>query len=466
MNCNIELKFSNGESISLVSGMDSSKIPQEIDRKFMKLVQESKNLDSIIDSLKKSLSAGLTEEQLEGADVDNFGEHQIANTTAKEILKVYPNLKFPDGVDLSEIKVRLTKRFQSYSNVIVKKSANGEDVYLLDGKYETLKKFASHLKVLDNIERNVLNKLDKDSEEYKILELITEKANKHFKKVKINTSKDLLLHYLKNVGKYKSNNFGKVSYNGREYTARQLLDRILPKIEGIYSPRSDKYKGDPIIDAIYNEFTFKNGTPILSHTQLYSILSSNIEGFSKYFTSAKKFNEEMNTDEKSENVINFFEQKFGIEGVEDNTELNYTILFDAIFSKLRGFPYKFRSIYDGKIKFNSTYYTLGETYGMSYDTIILMDETKYRGWRIYEDDEGRFFISQYNAQPNTSGEAVESESAAKRKIDQKIAEQTFKSSFAIELFQKPYRSNSTFRVKLPSEFDTLKRGNIIRVPNI
>jgi hypothetical protein len=42
--------------------------------------------------------------------------------------------------------------FEKYgTNIIVRKTANGEDIYILDGEISTLKKFARHLKLVDAI---------------------------------------------------------------------------------------------------------------------------------------------------------------------------------------------------------------------------------------------------------------------------------------------------------------------------
>jgi hypothetical protein len=175
-----------------------------------------------------------------------------------------------------------------------------------------------------------------------------------------------------------------IDYDGKTVTALMLLNKIIPKIEGIYYPRNNSFS-DPLVSLIYSFTKFNNGIPNISYVNLFSALKNSINGIEKLFKSAEEFNKIMKTSDRSEQLIEFFENL----GVQEFSEdaLNYELLFRAIFSKERGFPYIFGSIDKGGIiKFKSTYYTLSDTYGMPYDTILLMNETRYKGWRIYEDD--------------------------------------------------------------------------------
>jgi len=78
-------------------------------------------------------------------------------------------------------------------------------------------------------------------------------------------------------------------------------------------------------------------------------------------------------------------------------ENNYNILFTQIFSKERGYPYSYlNTSKDGIIKFKIDY-SLENTYGLPYDTILSLPKSKYKGWNIliHELDNGNieYFIS-------------------------------------------------------------------------
>lgn len=465
MICDIILNFSNGESISLVQGMDSSLIPSEINEDFMKLVQNEGITDQLKNAIEQSLLYGLTEDQIQGESKQEYldQKYHIANATAKDIAKSYPDIPFPETVDLSKIKVRLAYKFEKYgTNIIVRKTADGEDIYVLDGEISTLKKFARHLKLVDAINNQVLSKLDPKSKESKILDKILSeiKSQNKFKKAKIDSKEKLLQHHMRNKNLYSK---FYIDYDGKTVTALMLLNKIIPKIEGIYYPRNNSFS-NPLVSLIYSFTKFNNGIPNISYVDLFSALKNSIGGVEKLFKSAEEFNKIMKTSDRNEQLVKFFES-LGVQEFPEDA-LNYELLFKAIFSKERGFPYIFGSIdRDGTIKFKNTYYTLSNTYGMTYDTILLMNETRYKGWRIYEDDNNQFFISRYEAQPSTAGKPFTSMAKAKAEIDTRIQNQTFKDSFFLKIFENYNNKNNTFKVNLSQDCG-LKKGNIIRIPVI
>lgn len=468
MKCNIYLKIGE-ESILIAKEMDSSLIPSEINQDFLNIVKNSGKINLLKDTLEKVLLEGVTEKQIEGVEKGEFGKYQIANTTAKEIAESFPQLSFPN-IDLSKVKVRLVDKFKNYgTNIIVKQSANGEDIYLLDGNFTTIKKFARHLAIEDAVNNQVLDKLDKNSEEIKTIDKVLEKAKLKYKDVKDRAS--LLRHYIRNKSKY-----SKITIFSEEgnYTAAVLLDSILPKIEQVYYPKNNNYS-TPLVKNLHGQggISYSNGKPQISYGNLYNILSGQLN--LSMFKSQKEFNQQMKSSEKTDEIIKFFEQ-FNID-VTDSTEENYNILFQNIFSKERGYPYSYSYVdKDGIIRFKSNYYSKEGAYGLGYDTIVLLPKTSYKGWNIVEhelnqeDEYGRktseYFISQYEMQPTTKGKSYSTLKEAKAAIDKKLQEQSFKSSFFIQLHQNLDKINSFGEVVLSSKSDHLEKGNVIKIPKI
>lgn len=460
MKCKINIII-GGESITIVDGIDSSLTPSEINEDFMNIVKNSGKVELIRDKLKSTLFQGRGE-QYSGEDKNDFGKIQIANATARDIMEsAPPNIQamFPN-IDLSKIKVRLVDKFENYgTNIIVRQSANGEDIYLLDRTLLNFRRFADHLAVENAINNEVLNKLDKDSDEIKIIDSILEKASLQYKKV--TDRKSLLKHYIKNKSKYNNIN---IFYKNGNYTAAALLDSILPKIKGIYTPKNNNYS-TPLIRNLFapGGMVYKNGLPTISYGNLFTILNGQYK--MSMFKSQSEFNTLMKSNQKPDNIVEFFNQ-FNID-VTDNIDENYSILFEQIFKDERGFPYLYRiTNKDGKILFKSNYYKLEDAYDMTYDTILLMDKTSYKGWTISNNEIGEYFISQYELQPNTGRRHVSSIDEAKRAIDKIISEQTFKTSFMLPLFNSINKINGTGKIQISRNFDTLQKGNVIKIPNI
>lgn len=471
MKCNIYLKIGD-EPILIAEGMDSSLIPSEINEDFLNIVKNSGQIDLLKSKLEEVLLDGVTEAQIEGVDKDEFGDYLIANSTAKEISLSCPGIHFPD-VDLSKMKVRLVDKFKSYgTNIIIKTSPNGEPIYLLDGNPNTIKKFARHLAVENAINNQVLDKLDKDSKELKIIDKILEKAKVKYPKY-VKDRQSLLRHYIKNKSKYTGDKMSIIEGNDT-YTASVLLDSILPLIENIYYPKNNNYS-TPLIKNLHGPggITYSDGKPQISYSNLYNILSTSLN--LSMFKSQKEFNEQMSSDEKSEKIIKFFKQldisENDLNSERLYSENNYNILFTEIFSKERGYPYSYlNTSKDGIIKFKSNYYSLEDNYGLSYDTILSLPKSKYKGWNIliHELNNGNieYFISQYEMQPSTKGKSYSSLKEAKTAIDQKLSEQTFKSSFFLPLYQEFNKININGTINISSKTDSVQKGNVIRIPRI
>lgn len=461
MKCKLEVKVGE-ESIIIAEEIDSSLMPSEVNESLMNLLKNSGKMELLRDKLQSVLLEGRNE-QFEGEDKDEFEKIQIANATAKDIANsAPPNIQsiFSNAGDLSKIKVRLVDKFEDYgTNIIVKQSANGEDIYLLDRTLSTFKRFAEHLAIDNAINNEVLTKLDENSDEIKIIDKVLQEASKKYKSV--TDRKSLLKHYIKNKSKYSRINIFTKEGN---YTASALLDSILPKIKGIYNPKNNNYS-TVLVKNLFapGGMIYNNGLPTISYNSLYNILSGQYK--MSMFKSQKDFNSAMKSNEKSDEVIEFFNQ-FGID-VTDETDENYSILFNQIFKDERGFPYSYRiTNKDGNILFKTNYYKMEDAYDATYDTILLMKRKLYRGWKINSNELGEYFISQYELQPNSNGKSYSSEEEAKKAIDKRISEQTFRTSFMPSLFQNIRKINGSGQIVISKNFDTLQKGNVIRVPDI
>lgn len=469
MKCNIYLKIGD-ESILIAEGMDSSLVPSEINEDFLNIVKNSGQIDLLKSKLERVLLDGVTEAQIEGINKDEIGDYIIANTTAKEISLSCPGIHFPD-IDLSKIKVKQADNIKDYgSNVIIKNSPNGESIYLLDGNPATIKKFARHLAIESAINNQVLDKLDKDSEELKIIDKVLEKAKVKYPK-QVKDRQSLLRHFIKNRNKY---NKISITKDNDTYTASVLLDNILPLIENIYYPKDNNYS-TPLVKNLHGPggIVYNNGKPQISYSDLYNILSTSLN--LSMFKSQKEFNEQMNSNEKSEDIIKFFKQlnisEERLNSEELNEESNYSILFKEIFSSERGYPHSYLSTSkNGIIKFKNNYGSKEQAYGLPYDTIIQLPTTSYKGWTITEhelsDGSQEYFISQYKLQPSTYGKRFLSLEEAKAAINKKLVEQTFKSSFFVQLYQEFDRINSYGVIEVNSKTDTIQKGNVIKIPRI
>lgn len=498
MKCNIYLKIGD-ESILIAKQMDSSLIPSEVNEDFLNIVKDSGKINLLKSKLEEVLLDGITEAQIEGIDKDEIGDYLIANTTAKELSLSCPGISFPN-IDLSKIKVKQIDKFKSYgTNIIIKTSPNGEPIYLLDGNLATIKKFARHLAIEDAINNQVLDKLDKNSNELKIIDKVLEKAKVKYPKT-VKDRQSLLRHYIKNKSKYNKIN---ITEGNNIYTASVLLDEILPLIENIYYPKNNIYS-TPLLKSLHGPggIIYNNGKPQISYSDLYSILSGSLD--LSMFKSQKEFNELLKSNKKFENqeeyektlAISDFEERnrkfqeliesdetfktldkffkqFGLDITNPDllNENNYSILFQQIFSKERGYPYSYLSVSkEGIVKFKSNYGSKEEAYGLSYDTIISLPKTSYKGWNIVthqlSDGNVEYFISQYELQPSSFGKHYNSKKEAKAAIDKKLSEQTFKSSFFIQLYQKFDKISTNGVINIDSKTDTVQKGNVITIPRI
>ena len=180
----------------------------------------------------------------------------------------------------------------------------------------------------------------------------------------------------------------------------------------------------------------------------------------------------LDSDERYKILSKFFQQfNLDILSTELYDENNYNILFQQIFSLERGYPYSYLSTSkDGVIKFRSNYGSKEQAYGLSYDTILSLPKYNYKNWEITKhqlsNETTEYFISQYKLQPSSLGGRYLSLKDAKAAIDKKLSEQTFKSSFFIQVYQKADKINTYGTINISSKTDTVQKGNIIKIPNI
>lgn len=448
--CKINFKIGE-ESIPILKGVDSSLIPDIIDQNFFNLIKTSKNWKQLINTLEKNLKEGINiSDQHKVEDYNNI----IANITCDKLQQLYPQIKFPEQ-DLSKYKILFVNKLSSYgSNIKFKKSANGEIIYVVDNNIHNVKKLARHLKILESIENGVLNKFDKDSEEIKILNKILSISKDKFPK-QVFDIKSLLIHFINNKSKYNN-----IIIEGEQ--ASYLLNQIIPTIEDIFYKRNNSYK-NPIVKNIYDRAKFSNGVLSISYSDLYHIFENSNYNL-KYFKNQKDFDEEMSKDEKSQNIINFFNQNLGRD-ISTMEGSGYDILFNLLFSEERGFPYKYNYSKDGKINFKTTYYKLKDTYGIGYDTILLMKDIPYKNWHIYKNG-NNYYVSKYELSEESYTKEFLSLEDAKAFIDKKIKDETFKSSFFIEIHQKLNKLKSKTEISLSSSVETLQKGQVITIKDI
>lgn len=460
MRCNLYIKIGE-ETFTILENVDSSLIPSEINQDFLNIIKDSGMINDLTKSLQKTLLEGVSNKQIEGEDVNEFGDYQIANYTAKDLAE-NSSIIFPD-IDLSKIKVRLVSKFGHYgSNIIVKQSADGEPIYLLDGSISKLKRFARYLKIEDAINNGVLSKLDENSDETKWLDEVLKVASKKYK-TKVKDRESLIRHFLRNKTSYGKIN---ITIDENVYTASNLLNRIIPLIEGVYYPKNNKYS-TPLVQNLFapGGLEYKKNGYIILYKDFYRILNTAYD--LSMFEDSDEFNTLMKSEEKSDKIIEFFQKNFMLSIVGNNSE-NYSILFEQIFSKERGFPYKYeKTNRDGIINLKSTFYEIKESFDIGWDSIVLMESFSYRGWNIKKTKNEEFFVSKYTITPYTKGKPFNSLEEAKIAIDDKIKSETFASSFMIELFNRINQINGSITLSNVSKnVESLQKGNVIVIPNI
>lgn len=450
--CNIIFNIGD-ESISILSGIDSSLIPSEINENFLTLIKDSQNYNKFLNSLQQFLQGGIDETLKEGQKDDY--KNVIANSDAKFISELFPSVQFPD-IDLSSVKILFVDKFKSYGkSAKFKYSATGEIVYLVDNNYQNVLKLARHLKALNGIENGVLEKLDESSEEIKIIDQILSKAKSKFKEVIDRRS--LLLHFLSNKSKYNN-----IIVNDKQ--ASTLLNNIIPNIEGVYYKRKNDYTNQLVVN-LYDRTKFKNGIPSITYSNIYQVLSN--AGYNlTHFKNQKDFHFKMQEEEKSSELLAFINENFG-QDISERPETGYEFILNKLFSEERGFPLRFSKVIGDKIILESTYYKLKDTYGISFDTIQLMQRLdNYRGWRIYKNGNNSYFISKYELNENSYGKEYNSLTEAQKAIDTKKGIETFRSSMLLPVFTSMYDLNTSMEVTVPNSMEFPSKGNILRVPNI
>lgn len=475
MSCSINFII-GGEEFSIDTGLNSSDVSTSIDKQLFEIIKNSGQWELILDKLKDSVRSNIQNNKVKlDQFLDIYDQEQVyavANTTCDKLCDMYPTIMdWPKDVDLSQERVLFVKDIEDYKDCVILVGADGKRIFLIDSKRKNIQKLAKYLKIEKALNDDILSHLDEESNDYKILQSILnyvkDKGGKKFER--INSIKDLLLHFISNKSSYLSL---KENFDGK--SVYRILNNFIPEIEGLCHQRQDKFSG--LLGEFYFKLRFGDDKVHVKDSDLFRVLSQddNISKLLKDYKiiSGKQLSELMHpkisslSEKDKETVIGFLKQFLQIDEIPDDVDVSgYNILLNhqnGLLNTQRGFPFKFSYSRGNKLYLNSTYYALKDTYGITFDTIVMMNKIQYREWNIYENNE-KYYISKYNLLEESYSKEYESLEEAQKAIDKKIEDSTFGSNFMLNILRNlnNFEHSSQIRFGYPIQI-----GSIIELPNI
>lgn len=449
--CTITIKV--GENLFQMNKVDSSIIPSDINEDFMKLLNTDQ-WEKFIESFSKNLKSGGVNKDLRKSSDYTKG---LSNFDAEKLAKIYPNLNWPKA-DLSKYKILIQDQFGRYGTLTKFNDPNGNEIIVVDNKRDSINKVCRYIRIKETIQNGVLSKLSEDSDEYKLLDKVLTVAKGKYKGIK--DLESLVLHFIDNKSSYNSFNVDGVS-------AYTILNNIIPNIENIYYKRKSDFKSIEVGN-FYTFVSFNKGLPQVSTKNFWKFMTLQNYDVQKFFKDETEFftlmkqiiSEGEQSDElkpQMQKVNDFLRSVIGRDPDKSITGLQN--FMEYLFKQEPGFPYIYKEINNKNfLIFESTYYQAKKTYGLTFDSILLLNRNTYKNYRIY-DDGTNYYVSKWDMIEESYIQKFSSEEEAKKAIDILVNNETFLENFPITIFQNPDKKRFQLNKTFP-------QGTVINLPSI
>ena len=462
-NCIITLTI-NGEEREIKIDSSPSTL---IDESVIKALSENPEiLKDLVSDLKTKLNS---QDKIKPIAIkDILKEGVLANCTLNYLRESpeYCYLKFPDGNANILLVDNLKIRGVPISGRVIKQ--NGEEIYVVKNDKDDLQKFAYYLKEKNTIKAGV--SITEDSNYYaELLEVFNKRKKGRGGNKNLENIEDMLLDYIDN-----KNAFTKIFLdNGK--SAIQVLEKFLRNLKNYDTPIE---YDDPFITALnYNKFYKGNGQIFTSYKVLYNL-------FKQYYpvlldnlgiTKESDFSKTITTEDAVEAII------ATIQNSEEQNRLRqelsqsingHDVLLRFVLSSEPDFTYSYKYQTKKGITLEQQYTPISNKYGITFDTISIMPESKYKGYNIYKDKDG-YFISRGTLTESSVSRKYNSEIEAKTNIDIIISKQPIYKNSLIEFkFRESYtdeKGNKQYIEYVPEKIQSktnFNKGQIIESLNV
>lgn len=423
-------------------------------------------LKDLISDLKTKLNSQDKVKSIAVKDI--LKEGVLANCTLNYLRNSpeYCYLKFPDGNANILLVDNLKIKGIPISGRIIK--SNDEEIYVVKNNEEDLQRFANYLKEKNTIEAGV--SITEDSIYYpELIDILGKRKKGRGGNKNLESIEDMLLDYINN-----KKAFTKIFLdNGK--SAIQVLEKFLRNLKDYDTPV--EYNDQFVTALNYNKFYKGNGQIFVSYDTLYNL-------FRQYYpaildnlgiTKQSDFSKSL----KTEDVINAIAATIQDSNQQEQIrqELSQSInghnaLIQFALSVEPDFTYTYKHQSKKGITLEQQYTPISDKYGISFDTISNMPESKYRGYNIYQGTDG-YFISRGTLTESSISKKYNSVEEAKNSIDTLINKQPINKNSLIEFkFRESYKDKNgnikyieSFSERVQSKTN-FRKGQIIESLNV
>ena len=376
----------------------------------------------------------------------------LANCTVEQLrnLPEYSHIRFPD-VNANILLVDSLKigGVPMYGRTI---DSNGEEIIIAKNTTSDIIKLANYLSIKDAIQNGAV--LDKSSKYYpKLEELYNKKKNKKH----INKVEDIILAYMQDKSDFKSTTFsdGSSVIQFMEKLTRTLQDYSLPK----------EYNSPIVTELNYRKKWLGNKGALLEYSDLYETVRQYIPNLINEL-GVKNLSSFVSVLQESDGKIAKFDDNI-------QEENNLKALYQLITQGEPEFNYKFVGSNSKGIIIKSDFKSISDKYAISYNTIAMMPSEEYRGYTIYEYNQGEnplYFISRGSLLETSTFKPTNSKLEAQTKIDELITNQSIRQNSFIEfMFRDAYQNengNKQFSTSYSEDVKSNSRATVGQIINV
>lgn len=462
-NCIITLTINGEEKEIAVDSSPSTLIDESV-------IEALSNNPDILKDLVNDLKTKLNNQnELKPVKIkDLLTDGILANCTLNYLRESpkYCYLKFPDGNAniLLVDNLRLSKT--PMSGRIIKR--NGEEIYIVQNSPEDLQRFANYLKEKNTIEAGV--QVTEDSTYYpELIDILSKRKKGRGGNKNLESIEDMLLDYIND-----KKSFTKIFLdNGK--SAIQVLEKFIRNLKDYETPLE---YDDKFITALnYNKFYKGNGQIWASYDTFYELFKQYYPAIidSLGISSKSKFSQSITVENAINAILSTIQDKDQQELVKkelENSVNGHEALIRFALSPEPDFTYAYKSQSKKGITLEQQYIPISDKYGINFDTIKKMPEQKYKGYIIYQGNDG-YFISRGTLVESSLSKKYTSLEEAKLNIDSLISKQPIhKNSLSEFKFRETYKDKDgnkqyieEFTEKLQSKTN-FNRGQIIESLNV
>lgn len=388
----------------------------------------------------------------------------VGNTTVQQLAMLYPNAKFPEGIDAKVLAVNNLKvGGKTISGRCI--TSNGEELFIINTE-EDIDKLAGFLTI-----RNILNEnpnyYDKDSKYYNNLEAIRIQFNK-------SSIQELILDFIelskpKQESKMNENTFRTTYFtnsNGQVESVYEFLDKISRDIQQ-YNQRVQY--SDGFVNAI---------------SKLHRDRKDDIKAikYNELFATIQAFHPELLTQLNADTLTKF---KNRIKETDFNTDLFETViegkpllytLFYFLTKNEKRYQYEAISNTNDEIKIKWKYHNIRSLFGFNYETIHTFDliDQDYKGYKIYKfnynGEPTVIYSRNYLTENTTIHKQFKTVDEAKKYINKKILNEKLKTNsflrFKFRIVTDKVQDNSKYIYYIENPYQQFSTGSIVETLDI